>query len=133
MAPAQGSRGAQALVELAELQRERGAFAEAEATLRQALSADGRSAEVWHSLGLLRSAQGEIGGQGACLHRRLPVTPLADGERGMLRSGLRLRRYELQAALRVRVDDRLGVGITLLRELRGFRGNRAKLLAHLLR
>src|SRR5437868_6684034 len=54
-----GPRSVQAQVELAERQRERGALAEAEATLRRALAADGTSAEAWHALALLRQDQGE--------------------------------------------------------------------------
>jgi tetratricopeptide (TPR) repeat protein len=73
--PMQGPRAATAQVELAELQRERGALAEAEATLRQALAADGFSAEAWHALGLLRQAQGEMAAAEASFKRALELEP----------------------------------------------------------
>jgi tetratricopeptide (TPR) repeat protein len=66
---------AQSLVELAEIQRERGALVEAEATLRQAISTDGRNAEAWHALGLLRSAQGETAAAEASFKRALELQP----------------------------------------------------------
>ncbi|HXQ47407.1 MAG TPA: tetratricopeptide repeat protein, partial [Caulobacteraceae bacterium] len=74
-APKQAGRGIHAQLELAELQRERGAFAEAEATLRQALSTDGSSADAWHALGLLRSAQGETAAAEASFRRALELQP----------------------------------------------------------
>ena len=74
-APAQAAQGVHALLQLADLQRERGAFPEAEATLRRALSTDGTSAEAWHALGLLRSAQGETAAAEASFNRALELQP----------------------------------------------------------
>jgi hypothetical protein len=66
---------ARTLLERAELQRARGAFSEAEATLRQAISTDGQSAEAWHALALLRSAQGELAAAEASFRRALELQP----------------------------------------------------------
>ena len=74
-APKQGPRSIQGQVELAEMQRERGAIAEAEATLLQALAADGASAEAWHALGLLRQAQGETAAAEGSFKRALELQP----------------------------------------------------------
>ena len=74
-APPQGAHGVHALIERAELQREQGALGEAEATLRQALSADGSSADAWHALGLLRGAQGEMAAAEAAFRRALELRP----------------------------------------------------------
>jgi len=62
-------------VEMAEQHSARGAYAEAEATLRQAMSLDGACAEAWHALGLLRQAQGEIVAAEASFKRALELAP----------------------------------------------------------
>ena len=70
-----GPRSAQLLVELAEMQRGRGAFSEAETTLRQALAMNGSSAYAWHGLGLLRQDQGETAAAEAGFTRALELKP----------------------------------------------------------
>ena len=75
VAKQQGPPAAPLLVELAEMQRERGALSEAEAMLRQAISADGSNAEAWHALGLLRQAQGETAAAEAGFARALELKP----------------------------------------------------------
>ena len=71
----QGPRSAQLLVELAEMQRGRGALSEAETTLRQALAMNGSSADAWHGLGLLRQDQGESAAAEAGFIRALELKP----------------------------------------------------------
>jgi tetratricopeptide (TPR) repeat protein len=68
-------QGVHALLELAEQQRGRGALTEAEATLRQAISSDGRSADAWHALALLRSAEVETAAAEASFRRALELQP----------------------------------------------------------
>jgi tetratricopeptide (TPR) repeat protein len=70
-----GPRSAQLLVELAEIQRGRGAYSQAEMTLRQALAMNGSSAHAWHGLGLLRQDQGETAAAEAGFMRALELKP----------------------------------------------------------
>src|SRR5579871_6195080 len=67
--------------------------------------------------------------------RLYPLRRLARAPRSGLRRGSpgSFRRQELQAALGVGLDHRLGIGIAFLRELRGLRCDGDELLAHLLR
>ncbi|HKX08823.1 MAG TPA: glycosyltransferase family 9 protein, partial [Stellaceae bacterium] len=73
--PPLAAQGVHALLERAALQRAQGALGDAEATLRQALSADGSSAEAWHALGLLRGAQNETAAAEAAFRRALELRP----------------------------------------------------------